>query len=99
MSILRYAASDLLLVARETARVCRRAGREAVVRRLPPRMRTLDRLGLVPREEFDAVRELAEKAQLENEMLAERVAKLEAGTRKRAPRKPRASKGAEAAES
>ena len=33
---------------------------------------------LVSREEFDAVRAMAEKARLENEALSERIAKLEA---------------------
>lgn len=37
---------------------------------------------LVTREEFDAVRAMAEKARQENEALSERVAKLEAKRRK-----------------
>jgi BMFP domain-containing protein YqiC len=35
-------------------------------------------MNLVPREEFDAVRDMAAKAREENEQLAERVAALEA---------------------
>ena len=38
----------------------------------------LDKLDLVTREEFDAVREMAVKAREENEALAERIAELEA---------------------
>ncbi len=89
MAIFRHAASDLFHLAREAARACRRAGKAAVVRRLPVRTRMLDRLGVVPREEFDSVRELAENARRESEQLAERLAKLEAGPRKRTSRKPR----------
>lgn len=62
-------------------------GREAAARGLPARDRLLDRLGLVPREEFDAVRELAENARLENERLAERVAGLETAGRRRTTRR------------
>ena len=35
-------------------------------------------MDLVPRDEFDAVKEMAAKARSESEALAERVAKLEA---------------------
>ena len=38
----------------------------------------LAKMDLVPRDEFDAVKELAAKARSESEALAERVAKLEA---------------------
>ena len=62
---------------------------------MPARDRLLDRLGLVPREEFDAVRELAENARLENEQLAERIAGLEAAGRKRTTRRRSTAKKAE----
>ena len=38
----------------------------------------LAKMDLVPRDEFDAVKEMAAKARSESEALAERVAKLEA---------------------
>ena len=38
----------------------------------------LAHMDLVPRDEFDAVKELAAKARSESEALAERVARLEA---------------------
>jgi len=40
--------------------------------------RVMAEMDVVRREEFEAVREMAEKARLENEALAERIAKLEA---------------------
>ena len=87
MATSRRIASDLFRLTRGAARTCRRLGREAACRSLPARDRLLDRLGLVPREEFDAVRELAENARLESERLAERIAGLEAGGRKRTNRR------------
>ena len=71
-------------------------GREAAARGMPTRDRLLDRLGLVPREEFDAVRELAENARLENERLAERITGLEAGGRRRTTRRRSTTKKSEA---
>jgi BMFP domain-containing protein YqiC len=41
---------------------------------------------LVTREEFDAVRAMAQKAREENEALAARIAALEAADRKKAPK-------------
>lgn len=40
--------------------------------------RVMAEMDIVRREEFEAVKEMAEKARLENEALAERIAKLEA---------------------
>ena len=40
--------------------------------------RVMAEMDIVRREEFEAVKEMAEKARLENEVLAERLAKLEA---------------------
>ena len=40
--------------------------------------RVLNNINLVKREEFDVVREIAEKARMENDKLATRVAELEA---------------------
>lgn len=49
---------------------------EALVRSQADRM--MAEMDVVRREEFEAVREMAEKARRENEALAERLAKLEA---------------------
>ena len=40
--------------------------------------RVMAEMDIVRREEFEAVKEMAEKARLENEALAERLSKLEA---------------------
>ena len=40
--------------------------------------RVLNNLNIVKREEFDVVRDMAEKARMENEKLSERLAALEA---------------------
>lgn len=54
--------------------------------------RVLRDLDVVPREEFDAVREMAIKARMENEILEQRIAKLEvsigvASTKAKSPAK------------
>ncbi|MBZ0218415.1 MAG: accessory factor UbiK family protein [Fimbriimonadaceae bacterium] len=64
--------------------------------------RILNDLDVVSREEFDAVKEMAQKARLENDALAKRIAALEASTKaasgksapakKAAPRKPAAKR-------
>lgn len=57
--------------------------------------RLLENLDLVGREEFEAVREMAENARVENEALKSRIAKLEkranAKSRRRPPAKSSAS--------
>ena len=61
----------------------------------------LGRMDLVTREEFEAVRAMAQKAREEQESLNERLAELEAALAakpKAAPRKPRRKAAAEAAE-
>jgi BMFP domain-containing protein YqiC len=40
--------------------------------------RVLNNINVVKREEFDVVKDMAEKARLENEQLSERLTKLEA---------------------
>jgi BMFP domain-containing protein YqiC len=40
--------------------------------------RVLNNINVVKREEFDVVREMAEKARMENDMLSARIAELEA---------------------
>ncbi len=65
--------------------------------------KVLNELDVVSREEFDAVKEMAQKARMENEVLAKRIAELEAAAstkpspapKKRAPaKKPTARKPA-----
>lgn len=53
--------------------------------------RVLSEMDLVPRDEFDAVKAMAEKARIENEDLARRLAELEA---KVSPGKPKAKASA-----
>lgn len=56
-----------------------REAREAARERMKEAMGGLD---FVSREEFEAVKEMAAKAREENEKLAERIAALEAASRK-----------------
>jgi BMFP domain-containing protein YqiC len=57
-----------------------REAREATRERMKEAMGGLD---FVSREEFDAVKDMAAKAREENEKLAERLAKMEAGLAKK----------------
>jgi BMFP domain-containing protein YqiC len=60
--------------------------REEMEARLRQRLETmLERMDLVTREEFDAIKAVAQAARADCESLAERVARLEAARR---PRKP-----------
>ena len=64
--------------------------REEIEARLRDRLeRFLGDMDLVGREEFEVVRSMAQKAREENEVLAERVARLEKGESPKAA-KPRA---------
>ena len=62
--------------------------------------KVLNDLDVVSREEFDAVKEMAQRARMENEALAKRIAELEAATsgasspapKKRAPAKKSTAK-------
>ena len=68
---------------------------EAIVRTQLERL--LADMEMVPREEFDAVKEMASKARTEQEKLEKRVAELEAklsGSAAAKPRKPAARKAA-----
>lgn len=97
---------DLASLARGAAAVCRGLGRAAAGRVEPAADRLRSRLGSVPREEFEAVREMAENARAENERLSRRIAALEkrggarrapkagAGRARTARRKPAGSGGA-----
>jgi len=65
---------------------------EEMVRRRFERM--LSDMDLVPREEFDAVKAVAEKARLEQERLEKRVVALEAALEAAAPKPSAPSKSA-----
>ncbi|MDP6563207.1 MAG: accessory factor UbiK family protein [Alphaproteobacteria bacterium] len=69
---------DIARLATGTAGLVQGAGREAETLLRHRLERLLDRMDLVPREEFDAVKAMAAQARLENEALAERLAALEA---------------------
>lgn len=59
--------------------------------------RLLSDMDLVPRDEFEAVQAMAEKARLEQEKLEKRVAALEAALAEKKSPKPRRAKSAAAA--
>lgn len=75
---------DLADLARGAAAVCRGLGRAAAERLGPGAERLRESLGGVPREDFEAVREMAEKARAENQRLARRIAALEGKGKARA---------------
>ncbi len=58
--------------------------------------RLLSDMDLVPRDEFEAVQAMAEKARLEQEKLEKRMAALEAALAEKKPAKPRRTKSAAA---
>ena len=68
---------DVAKLATSAAGLVQGAGREAELLLRQRLERILDRMDLVPREEFDVVKEMASIASLENEMLVERVTSLE----------------------
>ncbi len=66
--------------------------REEVETRVRERVeRVLADMDMVPREEFEAVRAMAQKARIEQEELAERVAKLERQLAELSKAKPKAA--------
>ena len=66
--------------------------REEVETRVRERVeRVLADMDMVPREEFEAVRAMAQKARMEQEALAERVAKLEQQLAELSKAKPKAA--------
>lgn len=77
MDARRRVLGDIAKVATSAAGLLQGAGREAetlVRQRLEG---LLDRMDLVPRDEFEAVKAMAAKARAENEALEARIAKLE----------------------
>lgn len=68
---------DVAKVAMSAAGIVQGAGREAEMLLRQRLERILDRMDLVPRDEFDVVKEMSQKTRLENELLAERITCLE----------------------
>lgn len=77
MDARRRVLDDIAKVATSAAGLLQGAGREAETL-LRQRLEGLfDRMDLVPREEFDAVKAMAAKARAENDALEARIARLE----------------------
>ncbi|HZD25659.1 MAG TPA: accessory factor UbiK family protein [Alphaproteobacteria bacterium] len=69
---------DIARLATSAAGVLQGTAREAETLMRQRLERLLDRMDLVPRDEFEAVKAMAAAARAENEELGQRVAKLEA---------------------
>ncbi len=97
MSANRRILDDVAKLATSAAGLVQGAGREAESLLRQRLESLLDRMDLVTREEFDAVKAMAAKARTENEALETRLAALEkaiqAGNAKRAPRTAAAGTG------
>lgn len=78
MVLRRRMLDDLAKLSTAAAGVLQGASREAETLLRQRLERLLDRMDLVTREEFEAVKAMAAKAREENEALAERLARLEA---------------------
>lgn len=89
MALRRRMMDDIAKLSTAAAGLMQGAGKEAETLFRQRLERLLDRMDLVTREEFDAVKAMAAKAREENEALAARLAQLEAGdgTRRRAPKR------------
>lgn len=89
MNARRRVLDDLAKLATSAVGVAQGAGREAeeLVRQRLERL--LDRMELVSRDEFEAVKAMAQAAREENERLAARVAALEKQARPAKPARPR----------
>ena len=77
MSANRRLLDDFARLATSAAGLVQGAGREAENLFRQRLERLLDNMDLVPREEFEAVKAMAAKARLENEVLGKRLAVLE----------------------
>lgn len=88
MAARRRMLDDIAKLSTAAAGVLQGASREAEGLLRQRLERLLDRMDLVTREEFDAVKAMAAKAREENEALAARLERLEAAARPR-----RAAKG------
>ena len=78
MDARRRVLDDIAKLATSTAGLLQGAGREAEMLFRQRLDGVLDRMDLVPREEFDVVKAMAAEARAQNEALTARVAKLEA---------------------
>jgi BMFP domain-containing protein YqiC len=77
MALRRRMIDDIAKLSTAAAGLVQGAGREAETLFRQRLERLLDRMDLVTREEFDAVKAMAAKAREENEALAARLARLE----------------------
>ena len=89
---------DLAKVANSAVNVASGLKGEIDARVIQQFERVLDSMGLVDRDEFEAVKAMAAEARAENERLSKRLAKLEAAKPKAKPnrgkaKKPRAKAG------
>lgn len=92
MDARRRVLDDIAKLATSTAGLLQGAGREAEMLFRQRLDGVLDRMDLVPREEFDVVKAMAAEARAQNEALTARVAKLEAAIQ--AQKKPEPAKRA-----
>ncbi len=79
MALRRRMMDDIAKLSTAAAGLVQGAGREAEALFRQRLERLLDRMDLVTREEFEAVKAMAAKAREENEALAARLARLEGG--------------------
>jgi BMFP domain-containing protein YqiC len=77
MSVNRRILDDISRLATSAAGLVQGAGREAETLFSHRLERLLDKMDLVPRDEFDAVKAMAAKARMENEALGKRLGVLE----------------------
>ena len=94
MALRRRMMDDIAKLSTAAAGLVQGAGREAETLFRQRLERLLDRMDLVTREEFEAVKAMAAKAREENEALAARLARLEGGapSAARPPARRRAAK-------
>ena len=94
MVLRRRMMDDIAKLSTAAAGLMQGAGREAETLLRQRLERLLDRMDLVTRDEFEAVKAMAAKAREENEALAARLARLEGGVApaSRAPTRRRAAK-------
>jgi BMFP domain-containing protein YqiC len=91
MAVRRRMLDDIAKLSTAAAGLLQGAGREAESLLRERLARLLDRMDLVTREEFDAVKAMAAKAREENEALAALLHRLEAAGAPQSPARPRRS--------
>jgi BMFP domain-containing protein YqiC len=92
MNARRRLLDDLAKIVTATAGVLQGAGREAELLARQRLERLVERLDLVGREEFDAVKAMAAEARAENARLAERLDRLERPEARGRPERPARSR-------